>query len=451
MSGTLSPRQRPKIRLQSSALSQIDRWLQCCYVYPVNIIRLLPPAVALVLVGTWLGIVHLSIAAMDGQNAMLSKHIEAARLLSTKGGGSQAKAFDKFTRDGTPLDWRKLAGVVVQMQKSGGLGDLRTMVHLQQRLRSMTPEELVAALDEIAALDLPATSRAALEPLLIAPLLEQQPALVLSRLAPRLSDHDEAINRQLALALKACAKLDARQATEWFDQQVAAGNFNSAALSGRSPTRLQFEGALLGALITAEPTTAAERLAALPDDQRAEAIGNAALCPCTKVDLSNFSNLIRSQVPASDQAAAFARQAGQWVAQGGYANTTAYLDAIKFTPDERLACVEQAVATQVFSSNTRLTTADLENLRAWVSSQVPQETASITAKVLCTAAMNHRKLEFAQAAELAVQYSRASGNDDVLVDFVDNWATRANKEEARELAAKINDAKRRAAILKRLE
>jgi len=417
----------------------------------VNLIRPLPPAVALVLVGTWLGIQLLAISTMESENGVLRKAIAAARLLAAGGKGGHAKAADKLARDTGPLDWAKLAAVAAEMQKSGGLGDLRTMVHLQQRLRGMTREELVAALDEIAAIELPAASRAALEPLLIGPLLEKDPALVISRFTERLDNHDDAMDRQLAVALKAWAKSDPRHASEWFDQQVAAGKFASAALNGRSQSRLQFEGALLGVLLTSDPSGAAGRLAALPEDQRAEAIGNASLASTTQADLTAFAKLVRSQVPASEQAAAFARQAAQWVAQGGYANVTAYLNAIKFTADERVACIEQAVATQLFSNSNRLATADLDTLREWVGSQAPQLTDSVTGKVLCTAAIGNRKLDFAQAADLAVQYSQASGNDDVLITFVENWAARSNKDEARELAAKISDAKRRAETLKRLE
>jgi len=418
----------------------------------VNLIRLLPPAVALVLVGTWLAIQQLSIAATDSQNRMLREHIAVARLGSPPGSVSSAvAASDKLAKDSGPLDWRKLAGVVMERQKSGGLGDLRMIVHFQQRLQTMTREELVAALDEITALELPAASRATLEQLLLAPLIDKDPALVLTRFTSRLGDPDEVMNRQLAAALRAYAILSPRQAADWLDQQVAAGKFESAALNGRNQTRLQFEAALLGVLLTADPTTAVARLAALPQDQRAEAIGNAALVQGIKVDLTWYARLVRGQVPPSDQAAAFARQAALWVVQGGYGSVSEYLNAIKFSPDERLACIEQAVTTQIFSSNRKLVAAELDSLREWVNSLAPQETASITAKVLCTAALGTRKLDFSQAAELAIQYSQASGNDDVLIRFVENWAARSNKDEARDLADKITDAKRRADTLKRLE
>jgi hypothetical protein len=415
--------------------------------------HLLPPAVALVLVGTWLGVQQLSISALQAEIGMLRKHMAAARLVAPAGDAAHAKtaAADTLAQDRGPRDWVKLAGIAAEMQKSAGIGDLRAMVRMQQRLQAMSRDELVAALDELAAAELPAAARALLEPLLVGPLIAQDPALVLARFTDRLGGPDEAMEQQLADALKAWATSDSRKAAAWFDQQIAAGKFDSTALSGKSQQRLQFESALLGVLLTADPAAAAGRLAALPADQRADAIGNAPLSAPTKQNLTTFARLVRSQVPAAEQAGAFARQAGQWAAQGGYGKATEYLDAIKISAEERIACVEQAVATHLFSNNRKLVSADLDSLRAWVTSQAPQVTASVTGKVLCTAALDKDKLTFAEAAELAMQYRKASGNDEVLASFVENWGARSNKEEARDLAAQITDAKRRAEVLKLLE
>ena len=419
----------------------------------MNLIRLLPPAVALVLVGTWLGVQQLSISAMESENGLLRKAIAAARLVAPANDFAHGKTAlaDKAPADTNPLDWEKLAGQFVELQKSGGTGDPRPMLRFQQRLQAMNRDQILAALDEIAALNLPAASRSLLEQPLITALMEQDPESVLTRFTDRLGGRDEAMDRQLAAALNAWAKLDPRKAADWFDRQIAAGKFDSTSLDGRSPARMRFEGALLGVLLTSDPASAAGRLAALPEDQRGEAIGNAALSPPGGKALATFARLVRTQVPANDQAAAFARQAGQWVAQGGYASVTAYLGGIRLTADERIGCIEQAAATRIFSNNKRIAAADLDALREWVGSQAPQLTDSITGKVLCTAALGNLKLDFAQAAELAIQYSQASGNDNVLIALVENWAARSNKDEARALAERITDVKRRAEILKRLE
>ena len=57
-------------------------------------------------------------------------------------------------------------------------------------------------------------------------------------------------------------------------------------------------------------------------------------------------------------------------------------------------------------------------------------------------------MDFGEASELALHYQAASGNDDVLTSFLDGWPARQNKDQARVLAGKITDEKRREEILK---
>ena len=58
-------------------------------------------------------------------------------------------------------------------------------------------------------------------------------------------------------------------------------------------------------------------------------------------------------------------------------------------------------------------------------------------------------MEFSEAAELATQYHQASGNDEVLIKFLNSGSAYSHKEEALALAAKITDPKRREEILNR--
>ena len=56
-------------------------------------------------------------------------------------------------------------------------------------------------------------------------------------------------------------------------------------------------------------------------------------------------------------------------------------------------------------------------------------------------------MDFSAAAGLAVDYSAASGDDEVLATFLASWAAKSNKAAARILAGKISDETRRAEIL----
>lgn len=419
-----------------------------------HIIRWLPPAVALLVVGSWMGIQRRSIATMQADNVMLCQQLAAARPAVPDGDSPPAKpaGLDQLAKDNKGrTDWKKLAGQLAAMEH-GGMGDLRTMIRLQQRVQAMTRDELVAALDEIAALDLPDASRSMLEQLLIDPLIRQDPELALTRFSHRLQDGPGALAWQLGLAFREWAKKDADQAIRWFDQQIAAGKFASKSLDGRSQARIQFEAMLMGDLLAADPAAAARRLAAMPEDQRAEVMRNGSPSALKEADQLTFAKLVRENVPANEQAQLFSKQASQLAKGGGYDQVTAYLERIAATPAERTACVEQAASSLLIRSNDKpATTADFEALRAWVGSQAPDATERVTGRLLGEATQGNGKMAFSEAGALAVQYSQAGGTDEVLGAFLDSRAARENKEQARVLAEKITDEKRRTAILKSLE
>jgi len=414
---------------------------------------MLPPAVALVFVATSLGLQRRTLATLESANGRLRQRIAATRDGSpgTAATRAQSAAPDKALPDQGRLDWKKLAGQLAEMQQSGGMGDLRMRMRLQQRLLAMTREQLIVALDEIAALDLPAESRAVLEQMLIGPLIQKDPELALSRFSDRLQDESGGMIWQLASSMQEWVKKDVGKAGAWFDQQIAAGKFDSKSLDGNSQSRILFEGALMGVLLSSDPAAAGRRLAALPADQRVNVMRQLSNNSLKEEDQLAFAKLVRDQLPANAQAQIIS-QVTPRLALGGYANVTGYLDRIEATPAERTATVEQAAGTLVRYPNDKpVTRENFEALRTWVGTQAPDLTDRITGVALGQAAQGNRKLEFAAAAELAVQYGQTSGTDEVLGAFLAGTAARSNKEQARVLAAQISDEKLRAEILRNLE
>jgi hypothetical protein len=108
---------------------------------------------------------------------------------------------------------------------------------------------------------------------------------------------------------------------------------------------------------------------------------------------------------------------------------------------------------QTITQRRKITRGDLDSMREWVTAQAPESTGRTTGSVLANSLRVSHKLEFSEAAELAVQYYDASNNDDVLYSFLSNawWDARRNKEQARILAGKISDTKRREEILQNLQ
>jgi hypothetical protein len=141
-----------------------------------------------------------------------------------------------------------------------------------------------------------------------------------------------------------------------------------------------------------------------------------------------------------------------------YAKAAELMERIKATPDERRACIEQAAETRIrnLSFQRQLTRDDIEELRTWTNSQSPELTDHATGKAIASAAsmpMNGKQADFAELAKLAVDFHATSGSDDVIIPLLESWPAMQdqNKEQARALAGKISDEKRRSELLQRFE
>lgn len=416
---------------------------------------IIPPVVALAIAGTWLVSQRQSISTLESETAILQKAI-AARTTGTIGDspGDKPAAPEKTAKDKEPIDWKQIAAQFSEMQKSGGMGDMRVMMRFQQRLQAMTQEELSAALDEIAALDVTKESREMLEMMILGPLVQKNPEFALTKFIDRIQDNDGSIRWQLSNAMQEWSKKDPASASAWFDKQIAAGKFDSKSLDGKSQSRIQFEGAMISVLLGTDADTAGRRLAAMPEDQRDEVLSQYSFQQLKEGDQLAYATLVRAQLKEKDQPQALAKQASRMVGKDdGYGKVAEFMDRIQASPEERTACVEEAAESKIQSSShkKKVTREDLDAMREWVTTQSPESTGKVTGKALANATQNRSKMEFTEAADLAVQYHEASTNDDVLVTFLDGWQARQNKDQARVLAEKISDPKSREKILKNLK
>jgi hypothetical protein len=417
-------------------------------------VTFIPPVVALAIAGTWLGSQRQSISSLEKQSNVLRQAI-ADRSSGTAIDSPQDKSapLAMAAKNKEPIDWKQVAEQFAEMRQAGGMADMRAIMRFQQRLQAMSKEELVAALDEIAALDLPEESRNMLEQMILGPLVEKDPEFALTKFIDRLQNNDGALSWQLSNAMQQWAKNDPAAAIAWFDKQIAAGKFDSKSLDGRSQPRIQFEGNLIVVLLSSDPDAAGLRLAAMPEDQRAETLSRFSSQALKEEDQLAFAKLVRDQVSEKEQARTLAQQAVRLAGNDGFSKVTEFLDRIQATPSERSACVEQAAESSIrsISHRNKITREDIDTMREWVSQQAPESTDSVTGEALANALQGSRKMEFSEAAELAVQYHEASGNNDVLSSFLESWPARQNKEQARVLAGKISDPKRREEILQNLQ
>ena len=409
------------------------------------------PAIALILAASWFGLQRRSMAAVEMECARLRSHIASVRSPSPV----TSTEHDPLERRRKVIEWRNIAAHFPSnpMMSSGtffgALPDERVGMRFRQRMEAMSADEIIATLDEIAALDLPPEAHENLEWTLLDALVRKDPELALDRFVDRVGKDSFLFRGLLSGALQAWAKKDVDAAVVWFDHQLAAGKFKSTTLDGVSYPRLSAETELINRLLTSSPEAAARRLTALPEDQRRSVLQTYPLHVVPgQEDLAALAKLIRAHVPAEEQAEMIGQQAAHFFNPGGYPAVTTYLDRIDATPDERAAFALKAVDMMYPGPGSNdLSREPIDGLREWVRSQAPDATYNTMGKVLALAAWGSRKMEFAAAAELAVEYSAASGGDEVLATFLTSYAARENKAAARVLAETISDEQRREQVL----
>jgi hypothetical protein len=348
---------------------------------------------------------------------------------------------------------------------------------LEQRFQAMTSQELATALDEILSLELAHESRNIIGIKLIEALVEKDPECALTRFIdllpwePGLQPCSDFVN-----ALQKWARKDPAKATAWFNQQNAAGKFDSKTLSGEGDTRNLFGGALISVLLASDPEAASRQLGTAAADQRGDILMKHSSPELLQETPLAFATLVREQVPAEDQGKTLGGLASGLSGKDGYAKINDFMNRIAATPAERKTCVERAANAMVrwLSYRKKITLEDLDAMREWTNSHTPESTDRITGKALAHAAENRFGMDFDAASELALHYHEASGNDDVLVEFL-NHATpprrkneasgndnglglaltgtppRTDKDKLRSLAEKITDLERRKEFLKKLE
>ncbi len=116
---------------------------------------LIPPVIAIGLAAAWLGSLQRSISTLEQQTAVLQKAI-ANRSSSSLANSSADKLTSAANaqKDTEALDWKKIAELLIEDRSISGSRDLRGLINLERRFMAMSTEQLVAALDEIAKLDL---------------------------------------------------------------------------------------------------------------------------------------------------------------------------------------------------------------------------------------------------------------------------------------------------------
>lgn len=409
-----------------------------------------PPAIALLAGGMWIGAQRHLISVLDQENALLVANITKVRSMERpEENASLQPAGNGPAASKKAIDWKNIAAQIAGARNNGMAHGTPSMTQFHKQLSTMSEQELLQALDEIAALGLPNGDRMELETMIANSLVEKAPETFLARFIDRLGNQRDRLGQRLSSAFQNWAAKDPAAATEWFDRQIAAGTFTSKSLNGKSDSRIQFEGLLVTTLLSSDPEAAANRLAGLPPEQRKEALryGNSL---SSESEAPAFAELVRKQLLPEDQAKAIANAAPAGLS-ADYGKITDYLNRIAATSDERNVCVEQAGSRAVMylSFQRKIKQEDFDRLREWAAQESPAMSDRTTGKALVNV-LNNKKMEFSEAADIALHYHENGGGDELLLPLLETSRAPQNKELARKLAERLSDEKRRDEILKKL-
>lgn len=421
----------------------------------LKVAQITPPLVALIVVAAWNVSRWQAVSHQESTNQVLRNRVNEASSVNA-GVSKHSSASERAKRagifnEGLPLDWQEVARKLKEIQEKG-VGDARAAIAMKKRLSAMSTDELLAALAEVASLGLDPEQRAELEEMLVEPLIAKDPELALKTFASRLQDDDDGVAWQLSSAFGEWLKKDRGAALAWFDSQITAGLFESKSLDGQSQARLEFEAALLGNLLGSDLALAGQRIAALPEDQRREALEQIPFTELSPQAQRDYAALVRDLIPQDERDGSFTHVISSLVPDGGYEKVDAFLDSIQATPEERAVSAREAANSrlQTIAEDRAVTRDDVETMRQWLDQQAPGTKDRVTGEALADAAQDGGEFSFAEASKLALQYNRSSGNDDVLVAFLESFAARSNLEAALPLVDKISDPKRRQEILEKL-
>ena len=327
---------------------------------------------------------------------------------------------------------------------------LEELADFHRRLSEMSTAEIINSIGVLSDMELEDDEKGVLEELMVEELVKQDPKLVLETFVGRLGDEDDPVAWQLPTAFAEWLIEDPLTAEAWFDRRISEGAFETRTLDDLSEMRLAFEVELVGSLLSYDLDGARGRIAALPQDQRREALESVSFADLGAGVLQDYAALVRELVPRDQQAGSLSSVVCDLTLDGGYEKVESFLDDIQATSEERAVSATEAAVSrlQAITTERAISAGDVEEMRLWLDRQAPGTTDRVTGGAIADAAQEGgEEFDFAAASELVLSYHNTTGNDEVLVAFLESDVAHSNLNEACSLAEGITDPMLRNEIL----
>lgn len=414
----------------------------------MNVRTLIPPLIALVVAGVWLGSQRSSIRRLKVETVVLRERVEVARMGLGAGGGQSLAGRMKEQKgtDEGEIDWKDLGSKMVESE-SGDISGIRSMMELQTTLMGLSGEELLAEIEKIKTLDLSRDVRKALDGTLVGMLAKKDPQAALDRYLDRANEQENGMSWQLSSAFQQWQKRDPAAAMAWFDAEIAKGSFDSKTLDGRSDSRLRFEATAISSLLSDDPSDARRRIEALPEDQRKQVFNMGMFSGLKEDSHMAFADLVREVVPEDERGDAY-NSAVSGLARNGFDKVDGFIFNIEATASEKDAIVSRAVETRIqnIGWEREIDRSVVDEVRTWAASQSPEHADAITGKSLAN--VWGEKSSYEDRARMIEDLHSEGAEDALIIAFLSEGNGGLKSTEiSRSLAGLIRDEPEREKLL----
>ena len=343
---------------------------------------------------------------------------------------------------GSGIDWKTAV-----MISRGELSNADAILFRRQ-VEALSLDEVVAAVDELEASDMPERTKMNLSYRFLLKLSKADPRSALERFE-KYADEDPNIGNLLVVAMESWVKQDSGAALAWLDRWVAANPVYDNALSRISSGRVKFESVVIKTMLSEKPDVLVERISAMPREEAVNMCSSIDWERSKTTDPFAFAELVRQSLSKDDRDLVLKSKAGM-VAQYGLDKASEFLDRIHVQPDELKVCLETVVKTRMErdASDPDLGK-EIKTMRDWVAARDAGQADTLTGAAFGHA-LQGRDLDFDEVAPVVMTFQQSAGNDEVLHAFLKNGGC-CHGSKSLELAAKISDPAVREEVVRHIK
>ncbi|MFT3990209.1 MAG: hypothetical protein QM680_02250 [Luteolibacter sp.] len=248
----------------------------------------------------------------------------------------------------------------------------------------------------------------------------------------------------LTSSLGRWADKDLPSAMRWFDEQMAAGTFDSKALNGKSRSLVRFASVIISQLTKNDPQAAIERALQISPEERDNLFqsvfqGSAGTFP-ESYD-GNFAKVVHATLGKEESGKAFASYISMMERRDkDYGRIDQFIANANATPEDKAAIVQQVINSGTHSGMSEsFDRESFDSARTWAARHSPDSVDRATGEALANTLWRNQSFE--KISAVALDYQQSTGSDDVLAAFLESSSVRysKNREPAKSLISRIKD------------